>query len=209
MGGQGVADPGVGAASDGVADAARDEAPDAASDAARQAEADADARVLASTVRLQILRLCLDEDLSNRELSARLGKDPASLLHHVRRLVDRGFLVAQPVRRGTRGSREVPYRATGKSWSTPLLPGQERVVVDAFLADLALVGPDRTLEAARMGLRLDEAGFVELRDRLRELLDEFKSREPTAGGTPYSVFVAVHEDVLRMPVAPEVSAPRA
>ena len=39
----------------------------------------------------------------------------------MRRLVDTGFLAALPVRRGTRGAREIPYEATGKSGqgSTP------------------------------------------------------------------------------------------
>src|SRR3954447_21929882 len=104
-------------------------------------ESDADARALASTLRLRILRLCLDEPMTNREIAARLDKNPATVLHHVRTLADRGFLAAEPARRGTRGAREVPYRATGKSWRTPGGPGASRVLVDAFLEEFALV-PD-------------------------------------------------------------------
>src|SRR3954452_12191504 len=82
----------------------------------RRPATDAEARALASAVRLRILRLCYSEALTNKELAARLGRNPATVLHHVRTLVDTGFLEALPARRGTRGSREVPYRATGKSW---------------------------------------------------------------------------------------------
>src|SRR4051795_783858 len=82
----------------------------------RRPATDAEARALASAVRLRILRLCLGEALTNKEIAARLGRNPATVLHHVRTLLDTGFLVAEPERRGTRGAREVPYRATGKSW---------------------------------------------------------------------------------------------
>src|SRR3954466_2542635 len=77
---------------------------------------DAEARALASAVRLRILRLCLHEALTNKEIAARLGRNPATVLHHVRTLVDTGFLAPGEERRGARGAREVPYRATGKSW---------------------------------------------------------------------------------------------
>ena len=77
---------------------------------------DAEARALASTLRMRILRVCLNEPRTNKEIAERLGRDPATILHHVRRLVDTGFLEALPPRRGARGSREIPYVATGKSW---------------------------------------------------------------------------------------------
>jgi DNA-binding transcriptional ArsR family regulator len=159
-------------------------------------DADADARALASTLRIRILRLCLDDPLTNREIAERLGRNPASVLHHVRTLVDRGFLAAQPVRRGTRGSREVPYLATRKSWRTPGGPGQGRVLIDAFLEEVALVDLDN-VQMSRLGLRLDEAGHAELATRVQDLLQEFAARPPTPGGTPYSVFWAFHEDATR------------
>src|ERR1700712_1537085 len=82
----------------------------------RRPATEAEARALSSPTRLRILRLCLSEALTNKEIAARLGRNPATVLHHVRTLVDTGFLVAGPPRRGARGAREVPYRATGKSW---------------------------------------------------------------------------------------------
>jgi DNA-binding transcriptional ArsR family regulator len=160
------------------------------------AEADADARALASTMRIRILRLCLDEALTNREIAQKLDRNPATVLHHVRTLVDRGFLVAEPARRGTRGAREVPYRATGKSWRTPGGPGMSRILIDAFLEEVALVDPQDVL-ITRLGLRLDAAGFEDLTSRVQALLEEFAARAPDPDGTPYSVFWALHEDVTR------------
>ena len=168
-----------------------------------ETDADADARALASTLRLRILRLCLDEPMTNRELAERLDRNPATLLHHVRTLVDRGFLAAQPVRRGARGSREVPYLATGKSWRTPGLEGSTRILIDTFLEEVALVDPSEVV-ATRLGLRLEPAGYEELVQRVSAVFEEFAARAPTPGGTPYSLFFALHEDVLRQ--APPHSA---
>src|SRR2546421_3743811 len=75
-----------------------------------------EARALANPLRLRILRLCLDEALTNKEIADGLGRDPGAVLHHVRMLVDTGFLRVEPVRTGHRGALEKPYRATGKSW---------------------------------------------------------------------------------------------
>lgn len=47
----------------------------------------------------------------------RLGRDPASVLHHIRRLVDTGILQALAGRSGIPSGREVPYQTTGKSWT--------------------------------------------------------------------------------------------
>ncbi|MGN8246512.1 winged helix-turn-helix transcriptional regulator [Cellulomonas soli] len=171
----------------------RDAAPDGPGS---EAERDADARALASTLRLRILRLCLDEALTNREIAERLGKNPATVLHHVRTLVDRDFLRAQPVRRGARGSREVPYRATGRSWTSGAFRGKSRLLIDTFLEEVALTDPD-TVEASRLGLRLGAEARDELRSRLHDVLQDFATREPDPNGTPYSVFLAVHEDVSR------------
>jgi hypothetical protein len=160
------------------------------------ADADADARALASTLRIRILRLCLDEALTNREIAQRLDRNPATVLHHVRTLVDRGFLVAEPVRRGARGSREVPYLATRKSWRTPGGPGMSRILIDTFLEEVALVDPQE-VRIARLGLRLDDAGVEELVSRVQAVLEDFATRAPDPDGTPYSAFWALHEDVTR------------
>ena len=88
----------------------------------RRPATEAEARALASGIRMRILRLCLDRPLTNKEIAARLETNPATILHHVRTLVATGFLEAQPERRGNRGAREVPYLATGKSWASDPSP---------------------------------------------------------------------------------------
>src|SRR5882672_8419389 len=82
----------------------------------KRAATPAEFKAMAHPLRLRILRLCLHDALTNKELAARLKKDPATVLHHVRMLVDTGFLAPDRVRSGARGALEKPYRATGKSW---------------------------------------------------------------------------------------------
>ncbi len=161
--------------------------------AGRRPATDEEARALASTLRMRILRICLHQSQTNKEIAQILGRDPATTLHHVRRLVDTGFLAAQPVRRGTRGSREIPYLATGKSWRMET-PAKDRVLVDAFLEEMALV-PAHAMETARLGLRLPEEVKDEFLERLGELLEEFRIRSDAApAGPAWSIFFALHPD---------------
>lgn len=169
---------------------------DAAPDDDTTRQADADARALASVLRLRILRLCLDEARTNKEIAARLGKDPATIYHHVRTLADRGFLAAQPERRGARGAREVPYLATRKSWRAPHFPEQDRIMVATFLEELAEANP-ATVEMGRLGVRLDRAGIEELLGRITDLLQDYAARPADPDGEPYSLFIALHEDPSR------------
>jgi DNA-binding transcriptional ArsR family regulator len=165
----------------------------------RRAATDAERRALASGLRLRILRLTLDEALTNREIAQRLGRNPATTLHHVRTLVDTGFLVAGPVRRGTRGSREIPYRATRLSWALDFgddAGGQSRVMLATFLEEVRAAGVEN-LRAARLGLRLHPAEFEEFERRLQDLLDEYAARPPAEGGRAWSVFVGLHPDAGR------------
>lgn len=155
----------------------------------RRYATDAEARALASGLRLRILRLTLDEALTNKEIAEALDRNPASVLHHVRTLVDTGFLRAEEPRRGPRGSREIPYRATGKSWG---LKGHNvsSSVIEAFLEEVETVEP-ADLRLTRM--RVAGEDIQEFRDRLRALLLEFHHR-PRDTQDPYSVFVALHPD---------------
>jgi DNA-binding transcriptional ArsR family regulator len=153
---------------------------------------DAEARALASALRLRILRLCLDAALTNKEIAAALGKDPASVLYHVRRLVDTGFLAAEPVRRGARGARERPYRATGKSWTVTVIdPAAVRAgtaaMLDALRDDVAAVGYD-DVAVTRLGVRLTDAERTELHDRLHALFEEYRQRPASPGAKPWSTF---------------------
>jgi predicted ArsR family transcriptional regulator len=163
----------------------------------RRPATDREARALASAVRLRILRLCLDEALTNREIAARLGRNPASVLHHVRTLLDTGFLVAEAERRGARGAREVPYRATGKSWlmDTADRPAAARdPLLAAFLDEVATVGEHR-LESTRLGLRLSAAERSELARRLHDLLDEYARRPADPEGEKWSLYLGMHPEV--------------
>lgn len=163
----------------------------------RRRPTDAEARALASAVRLRILRLCLYEALTNKEIAARLSRNPATVLHHVRTLVDTGFLVPEAERRGTRGAREVPYRATRKSWLMDDAggPGAARdVVLAAFLEEVAAVGEER-LESTRLGLRLSAADRAELARRLQALLDEYARRPPDPQGEKWSLYLGMHPEV--------------
>jgi DNA-binding transcriptional ArsR family regulator len=162
---------------------------------------DAEARALASAVRLRILRVCLDRAHTNKEIADRLGLNPASTLHHVRTLVATGFLAAGEERRGTRGAREVPYRATGKSWTIRRRgpqPSGQQAMIEAFVADYAQSGAaSRTHAMVRLGLRLTGEELAELEMRLRVLFEEYAAREPSPDGAPYSLFLAVHPDPTR------------
>lgn len=169
------------------------------SPAARRPATDAELKALASGLRLRILRLCLDEPRTNREIAERLDRHPATTLHHVRTLVDTGFLVAEPVRRGTRGSREIPYRATRLSWGLDLgaEPGtQVTAMLEAFLAEATAAGVER-VRSSRLGLRLRPDELEEFEERIQAVLDDYAARPPSADGVPLSVFFAVHPDAGR------------
>ncbi|MBC7289925.1 MAG: winged helix-turn-helix transcriptional regulator [Actinotalea sp.] len=157
---------------------------------------EADARALGSVLRMRILRMCLDEALTNKEIARRLGKDPGTTYHHVRTLADRGFLAAQAERRGARGAREVPYLATRKSWRAPDVPGQHQVLVDAFLEELA-EAPPSSVVAARLGVRLSPAAWEQALGRIADVLQELADLPPESDGVPYSLFFAAHEDAAR------------
>jgi len=177
----------------------------------RRPATDAEARALASAVRLRIMRLCLDRALTNKEIAELLGANPATTLHHVRTLVATGFIAPQEERRGTRGAREVPYLATGKSWTLDVsehrIEGSNKAMLDAFLDEIAHVDldapPDSPEEMdptgfSRLGLRLSHKDLCNLADRIGEILNEYALRPPDmTDGVPYSVFFALYRDVTR------------
>ncbi|MPZ26935.1 MAG: helix-turn-helix domain-containing protein [Micromonosporaceae bacterium] len=162
----------------------------------RRPATEAEAKAVASAVRLRILRVCLDQPMTNQEIAARLDTHPATILHHVRKLVATGFLAPQPPRRGARGAREIPYLATRKSWTLDLSEYRgDRSMIDAFLQEVALVDPDRgEVVTSRLGLRLTPEEYAEVVRRLTELLDELARRPPSPDGRPYSMFLAIHPD---------------
>lgn len=150
-------------------------------------------RALSSPLRLRVLRLCAFESRTNKELAQLLGVNPGTMLHHVRTLVQTGFLAAEPERAGNQGAREVPYRATGLSWRTSV-PGGSHVLVETFLQQIEGV-TDEELDVTWLGLKLNAAHKAELEERLYALVNEFKERGPDAGGDTYSLFTALHPDL--------------
>ena len=160
----------------------------------RRPATDAEVRALSSTTRLRILRLCLGNSLTNREIAERLDRNPASVLHHVRTLTEHGFLVAEPPRRGRRGAREIPYRATGLSWQLSMGRQAPRdLLLATFLEEVAAVG-EQHLDSTRVGLHLGEDEIIEFRQRLQALLDEFARRRPTDRGARWSIYIGQHPE---------------
>ena len=161
-----------------------------------------EARALANPLRMRILRLCLDEALTNKQLAERLGRDPGTVLHHVRTLVATGFLVADEVRQGEKGALEKPYRATGMSWTLSLdadpaiETSASQAMLEAFTAELEEAGPDAATAFSRLALTLDKASQEELQRRVLAILDEFAARPADPDGEPLGLLFAVHRRAL-------------
>lgn len=163
----------------------------------------AEAAALASAVRLRILRMTYYEPLTNKEIADRLRRDPATTLYHVRKLVATGLLDQLPPRRGTRGSKEIPYRSTGLSWSLDHDDGEDEsalaeAMLEAFLGEVADVGVERLIQS-RLALRLDGERFEEFQRRLADLLNDFAARPSDPAAPGFAVYVALH------PMAPTAS----
>jgi DNA-binding transcriptional ArsR family regulator len=150
-------------------------------------------KALAHPARWRILRLCLDQSLTNQEIAERMSMSPATTLRHVRALADVGFLVAEPVRPGMRGARERPYRATGRTWGLvavdldepELVQRVDLAILAAHRAELLAAGPDSGRDLSRGIMRLGPESVTELKERLEALLLEFRDRDEP-GGEPLS-----------------------
>ncbi|MFK0249853.1 ArsR/SmtB family transcription factor [Amycolatopsis azurea] len=142
----------------------------------RRAATEAEIAAMASGIRLRIIRLTFSEALTNKELAGRLDRDPATTLHHVRKLVDAGFLEALPPRRGTRGAKEIPYRSTGLSWHLDSRDrGIDQAIFEAYLAEIADVGFDE-VQQTRLVVQVPDEQITEFETRLMELVDDFMNR---------------------------------
>jgi predicted ArsR family transcriptional regulator len=157
-----------------------------------------EARALSHPLRMRILRLCLDQALTNKQLAEHLGRDPGTVLHHVRTLVATGFLVPEEVRQGEKGALEKPYRATGRSWTLSLdgdvatEANASQAMLEAFQAELEEAGPDAATSFNRLALTLNKASQEELQLRVLTILDEFVERPPDPDGEPLGLFFGMH-----------------
>lgn len=166
---------------------------------ARREADEAERKALASPVRLRLLRAALHEPRTNKELAELLDLNPASCLHHVRTLVDTGFLVEQETRRGARGSRERPYLASGKSYYVDTGPGSaegQDLLLTTFLQDVAGLG-EGDLDTTRLGFRLGAEERARVRDRLHALMEEIAGMPSDPEGEPWSLFLALHPERAR------------
>jgi predicted ArsR family transcriptional regulator len=163
---------------------------------AGEAQQRARIRALASPVRMRILRLCLHQARTNKELAAELEINAGTMLHHVRSLVAQGFLRPEEPRRGARGAKEVPYRATGLSWRAGPMPNQGQILLDTFLDEIEGLDPD-ALATMRVGLKLTAANRDALLERVQAIFQEYIDRGPDPAGDPISIFFAEHPDLPR------------
>ena len=148
-----------------------------------------EAKAVAHPLRLRIIRLCGGENLTNKQLADRLGRDPGTVLYHVRQLLAAGFLEAAPVRAGASGALEKPYRSTGRSWwidSSPAgdLPGGAMAPLEAFREELAESGPASITRMSRFVLRLSPEDLDAFTHRIQQVLDEYAATDPSRSGRP-------------------------
>lgn len=158
----------------------------------------AEFKALANPIRLRMIRLCLYDPQTNKQLADRLELDPATSLHHVRTLVRSGLLEAEPARTGEHGALEKPYLATTKSWRLAVPDPDDELSaiiasVDALRAELLEAGSTGLLSNARLGLQLSPEEAAELGERLHALADEYVKRPPTPGGQRIGLFLALHQ----------------
>jgi DNA-binding transcriptional ArsR family regulator len=137
-----------------------------------------EAKALAHPLRLRILRLCAQQEMTNKQLADRLGRDPGTVLYHVRQLADAGMLERGPIRTGQSGALERPYRSTNKSWwlSNSLAgadPDSRLAPIHAFQDELHEAGPESVKTFARFALHLSPDDVAELDRRICAVIDEY------------------------------------
>ena len=135
-----------------------------------------EAKALAHPLRVRILRLCAQQDLTNKQLADRLGRDPGTVYYHVRQLTDVGLLQPVPVRTGESGALEKPYRSDGRSWWLSLgdaATDASLAPLEAFQEELREAGPDAVATFTRFALHLSPEDVETLDRRILAILDEY------------------------------------
>ncbi len=176
----------------------------------RRAMTAGEAKALGHPTRLRIVFACRERAMTNKELAEALGTTPGTIHYHLRPLVAQGFLDPLPPRPGPRGSREQPYRATGRSWelagSAATVGALSTVAADELLA----ATPEDIVSLTRLGLRLTPAERDRLVEQLGAVLEEAlaTSRARTAapaGEAPATQATEATEATQATPAAKEVT----
>ncbi len=155
------------------------------------------ARALSSPVRFRILRACLHQSRTNKEIAEALDMNPATVLHHVRTLVAAGFLAAEEPRVGKRGAREIPYRSTGSTWGKRLT-GHPHVLVETFIQEVDGLQPEE-MDIWRLGVKLSDKDRTEMMRRIKDIFEEYALKEPDDDGAATSLFLAHYRDQAASP----------
>ncbi|WP_285489286.1 ArsR/SmtB family transcription factor [Amycolatopsis taiwanensis] len=136
-----------------------------------------EAKALAHPLRLRILRLCWQQELTNKQLADRLERDPGTVLYHVRQLTEAGLLEQAPVRTGESGALEKPYRTKARSWwldePDRNEPGAALAPLEALQDELRAAGPDSVRTFLRFAVHLSPEDAAELHQRIQAILDEY------------------------------------
>jgi DNA-binding transcriptional ArsR family regulator len=148
-----------------------------------------EAKALGHPLRLRIMRLCLQRELTNKQLADRLGRDPGTVLYHVRILLDAGLLDQADVRTGESGALEKPYKSSGKTWylDGPLAGAEPDVrfaPIQAFQEELREAGPESVQTYERFALHLSPDDVAELDRRIWQILDEYVATDPDRQDQP-------------------------
>jgi DNA-binding transcriptional ArsR family regulator len=162
-------------------------------DAKRRPATVKETKAMAHPIRVRMVRLCGQHELTNKQLADRLGIDPGTAHYHVKQLVEAGFLESAAVRTGESGALEKPYRSTGRTWwlSDALAgadPNAQFAPVEAFQQELAEAGTASIATYARFSLHLSPEEVAELDRRILAVLDEYvetdgdRSDRPVHGG---------------------------
>jgi DNA-binding transcriptional ArsR family regulator len=152
-----------------------------------------EAKALAHPLRVRILRLCAQQELTNKQLADRLNSEPGTVFYHVRLLVEAGLLQQAPVRTGDSGALEKPYRSVVHTWwlDGPLNdaePDARFAPIQAFQDELREAGPASVQLYERFLLHLSPADVAELDRRILAVLDEYVATDhqrldqPALGG---------------------------
>jgi DNA-binding transcriptional ArsR family regulator len=175
----------------------------------RRAMTAGEAKALGHPTRLRIVFACRERAMTNKELAEALGTTPGTIHYHLRPLVEQGFLDPLPARPGPRGSREQPYRATGRSWelagSAATVGALSTVAADELLA----AAPDDVVALTRLGLRLTEAERDHLVERLGAVLEEVlaTTRDRSAGSDSSTAATQEVTVLVAVTTAADTAAP--